>query len=110
MHKRILVPMDDPAFVKASLPDAQSPSNADRVTEARKAETWISLSRVEYHGNQSPFQYTKVIQQILFQRSQTRSESIGSAPFPTAIQQALWVMYGCLQHALIRARLDLATQ
>ncbi|HSJ87822.1 MAG TPA: hypothetical protein VK909_11480 [Anaerolineales bacterium] len=76
MHKRILVPMDDSAFAEASVPEAQSPSIADRVTKAWKAETWISLSWAGYQNHQSPFQYTKVTQQILFGRSQTRSKSI----------------------------------
>jgi hypothetical protein len=69
MHKRILVPMDDSALDQALLSCAQSPAIAFRIKNARKAETWISLTRVE--GENKPISFSKIQQQI-FRRSQTR--------------------------------------
>ena len=69
MHKRILVPMDDSALDEAVSPRAQSPAIAFRMMNAWRAETRISVIRVECENK--PISFSKIQQQI-FRRSRTR--------------------------------------
>ena len=105
MHKRILVPMDDSAFAEASVPEAQSPSIADRVTKAWKAETWISLSWAGYQNHQSPFNTRKSLSRYS-SGGRRRDQSQYDRHIPKWLfRQAARAMYRCLQRAPIQALL-----